>query len=197
MAHQCCCGGTHDETELGTRYNLYEKIDFEHLECLNEAQEGSGATVFKTWENRLDKNKYVESDTDNELLFNIPFTGNIKLKGLIVIGGEDSSHPDKVKLYRNRPYMRFDELVTIPEQIFELCVDTHGVHEYAPKVVKFSSIHHLTLHFTGADKIRIYYIGLRGEWSPMQRRVLPICTFIFKRARLCTHSKSSRRLRRV
>ena len=38
----------------------------------------------------------MESDADEELLINIPFTGDVKLKGLIVIGGEDDTHPDKV-----------------------------------------------------------------------------------------------------
>ena len=40
----------------------------------------------------------VCSDADEELLFNIPFTGDIKLKGLIVMGGEHGHHPAKVKL---------------------------------------------------------------------------------------------------
>ena len=42
--------------------------------------------------------KVVCSDADEELLFNIPFTGDVKLKGLIVMGGEDGYHPSKVKL---------------------------------------------------------------------------------------------------
>ena len=53
--------------------------------------------MFKPWERRLDKTECVESDADEELLINIPFTGDVKLKGLIVIGGEDDTHPDKVK----------------------------------------------------------------------------------------------------
>ncbi|XP_029056233.1 PITH domain-containing protein GA19395 [Osmia bicornis bicornis] len=180
MAHQCGCGASHEEGELGVQYNLYKKIDIENIEVLNECEEGSGAAVFKPWENRLDRTKYVESDMDNELLFNIPFTGNIKLKGLIIIGGEDDLHPNKVKLYKNRPYMTFDDAATAPEQEFELCVDTYGVHEYAPKVVKFSSVHHLSLHFTGtegSEKIKIYYIGLKGEWSPGHQHGVTICTY--------------------
>ncbi|XP_050588185.1 PITH domain-containing protein GA19395 isoform X2 [Bombus affinis] len=180
MPHQCNCGVTHNDVELGVQYNLYQKIDVENIECLNEFEEATGATVFKPWENRLDRNKYVESDMDNELLFNIPFTGNIKLKGLIIIGGEDDLYPDKVKLYKNRPHMTFDDVATEPEQEFELCVDTMGVHEYSLKVVKFSSVHHLSLYFTGTertDKIKLYYIGLKGEWTPSHHHGVTICTY--------------------
>ncbi|XP_006612046.1 PITH domain-containing protein GA19395 [Apis dorsata] len=180
MTHQCSCGSIHNDEELGVQYNLYQKIDIENIECLNECEEGSGATVFKSWENRLDRNKYVESDMDNELLFNIPFTGNIKLKGLIIIGGEDDFHPNKVKLYKNRPHMTFDDISTEPEQEFELCVDTNGIHEYPLKIVKFSSVYHLSLHFIGTertDKIKIYYIGLKGEWSPAHQHGVTICTY--------------------
>ena len=63
--------------------------------------ENSGRLVFKPWERRLDKTECVESDADEELLINIPFTGDVKLKGLIVIGGEDDTHPDKVGIYLN------------------------------------------------------------------------------------------------
>ncbi|XP_015438675.1 PREDICTED: PITH domain-containing protein GA19395 [Dufourea novaeangliae] len=179
MSHQCSCGEIHNEGELGVQYNLYQKIDIQNVECLNESEEGSGATVFKPWEDRLSRTKYVESDMDNELLFNIPFTGNVKLKGLIVIGGEDEVHPDKVKLYKNRPRMTFDN-ATVPDQEFELCADNNGIHEYAPKVVKFSSVNHLSLYFTGRegqDKIKIYYIGLKGEWSPGHQHGVTICSY--------------------
>lgn len=48
------------------------------------------------------------------------------------------------------------------------------------RVVKFSSVNHLTLHFPcnfGSDKTRIYYIGLRGEYTSTYRHGVTICTY--------------------
>ena len=59
-----------------------QRIDLSQLTCLNETAENSGRDVFKPYEQRLDREKCVESDADEELLFNIPFTGNVKLKGI-------------------------------------------------------------------------------------------------------------------
>lgn len=57
MDRQCGCGSVHDEVESGFRYNLYEKIDKDRVQCLNEYEEGTGVTVFKTWEERLNRSK--------------------------------------------------------------------------------------------------------------------------------------------
>ena len=119
--HQCGAGCEHGAAglvgeESGLAYSLYQRIDLANLSCLNEVVEGSGKTVFKPWESTLDREKFVESDADEELLINIPFTGsessnrfcgtflsnsiyegNVKLKGLIVGGEEGDSHPDQVR----------------------------------------------------------------------------------------------------
>jgi len=42
------------------------------VQCLNEEVEGSGRKVFKSWDDRLDRTNFVQSDVDPELLFNIP-----------------------------------------------------------------------------------------------------------------------------
>lgn len=119
--------------EMGIQYSLYAKINLEDLECLNEEIDGSGKTVFKAYENRLDFSKFVESDADEELLFNIPFTGNIKLKGIIVIGANDDSHPNKIRIFKNRPKMTFDDVAAQPDQEFEMTKDPEGVVEYSTK----------------------------------------------------------------
>ncbi|KAF2884795.1 hypothetical protein ILUMI_21402 [Ignelater luminosus] len=179
--HSCEGDKNHDETpEMGLQYSLYSKIDKNNLECLNEASEGSGKTVFKPWEERLNFTDYVESDADEELLFNIPFTGNVKLKGIIIVGEDSGSHPSKMRLYKNRPHMTFDDVTVAADQEFELHTDLSGTLEYSTKIVTFSTVHHLTLHFPsnfGADQTRIYYIGLKGEYQEAHRHGVTICTY--------------------
>lgn len=123
-----------DPLEMGLQYSLYQKIDLNNLECLNEAEEDSGKNVFKSYEQRLDFTLYCESDCDQELLFNIPFTGNIKLKGIRVIGSNDDSHPKKVRLFKNRPKMTFDDVAAKADQEFELERDLNGTIEYNTQV---------------------------------------------------------------
>lgn len=56
MSHHHHCDGSHDHDdtpEMGIQYSLYEKIDKENLQCLNEVLEGSGKAIFKPWEERL------------------------------------------------------------------------------------------------------------------------------------------------
>lgn len=169
-----------DPLEMGVQYSLYQKIDMNNLECLNEAEDGSAKNVFKPYESRLNFEKFVESDCDPELLFNISFTGHIKLKGIIVIGANDDSHPRKVRIYKNRPKMTFDDIGAKPDQEFELQKDLTGSIEYNTQVVKFNGVHNLSLHFQtnfGEDITRIYYIGLRGEFSESHHHGVTICTY--------------------
>ncbi|KAK9687249.1 PITH domain [Popillia japonica] len=179
--HSCEGDNNHHESpETGLEYSLYAKIDRENLECLNEAVDGSGKTIFKPWEERLNFNVHVESDADEELLFNIPFTGNVKLKGIIVIGDDSDSHPSKMRLFKNRPHMTFDDVASAPDQEFDLHVDPTGSLEYSTKIVTFSSVYHLTMHFPtnfGGSSTRIYYIGLRGDFTEGHRHGVTICAY--------------------
>jgi len=48
------------------------------------------------------------------------------------------------------------------------------------RVVKFSSVYHLTLYFPrnfGSETTKVYYIGLRGEFSEAHRHGVTICTY--------------------
>uniref|UniRef100_A0A8W7P014 PITH domain-containing protein n=1 Tax=Anopheles coluzzii TaxID=1518534 RepID=A0A8W7P014_ANOCL len=172
--------GIENELEIGIHYSLYEKIDMNNVECLNEELEGSGKTVFKPYNERLNHDKYVKSDADEELLFNIPFTGNVKLKGIIIIGADNETHPKKMRLFKNRPKMTFDDTSASADQEFSLEKDANGVFEYSTKVVTFANVHHLSLHIPtnyGGESTTVYYIGLKGEFSEAHHHGVTICTY--------------------
>ncbi|XDB47311.1 hypothetical protein AB1E18_000908 [Capra hircus] len=178
----CRCAAEREEPpeQRGLAYGLYLRIDLERLQCLNESREGSGRGVFKPWEERTDRSKFVESDADEELLFNIPFTGNVKLKGIIIMGEDDDSHPSEMRLYKNIPQMSFDDTDREPDQTFSLNRDLTGELEYATKISRFSNVYHLSIHISknfGADTTKVFYIGLRGEWTELRRHEVTICNY--------------------
>lgn len=186
MSHSCGggCNGDHnhqdDSPEMGIEYSLYTKIDKENLTCLNERIDGTAKSIFKPWETRLNFDTLVESDVDEELLFNIPFTGNVKLKGIIIVAPDDDCHPGRMRLFKNRPHMTFDDTQVEAVQEFELHRDPTGLLEYPAKPVSFSSVSHLSIHFPtnfGNDTTTVCYIGLRGEWTPPQRKEIAIANY--------------------
>lgn len=72
-SHGGCDGDhNHDDTpEMGLQYSLFTKIDLQNLECLNEAVEDSGKSVFKPWEDRLNFEK-VSFKLTWAIVINIP-----------------------------------------------------------------------------------------------------------------------------
>ena len=48
--HGACDHGASED--MGIKYSLFEKIDLNNLECLNESADGAGARVFKPWDER-------------------------------------------------------------------------------------------------------------------------------------------------
>lgn len=179
--HASCCdhGDGTDETNSIT-YSLYQKIDLANVECLNERVDGSGVKVFKSWSERLNTADCVESDCDAELIFNIPFTGDVKLKGIVIIADEELS---RVKLFKSKMRMSFDDVLGEADQEFSITHDPQGTVEYPIKPTKFFNVHHLTIHLFNKDKeddnkpCRIFYIGLRGEFTQVNRDGIVIANY--------------------
>ncbi|NXU90632.1 PITH1 protein, partial [Xiphorhynchus elegans] len=182
MAHgpgRCRCCGAEAE-ERGAAWALHLRIDRQRLQCLNERTEGSGALVFRAWEQRGDRTQFVESDDDEELLFNIPFTGSVKLKGVLVMGEDDGTHPAEMRLSScpqppdrgaGRPWGcggAVLEQQPRPQRAFPC------------RIARFSNVYHLSMHFPknfGAETTKIFYIGLKGEWTEAHRHEVTICTY--------------------
>jgi len=53
----CSHGHVDDGNELGAHYTLFQKIDLGNVVCLNEETDGSGKTIFKSWSERLCRQK--------------------------------------------------------------------------------------------------------------------------------------------
>lgn len=108
------------------------------------------------------------------------FTGSVKLKGIIVIGGEENFHPSKMRLFKNRPHMTFDDASCKADQEFDLQPDHAGTLEYLPKIARFSNTETLSIHFPsnfGEETTKVYYIGLKGDFMQAHKHGVTICTY--------------------
>jgi len=105
------------------------------------------------------------------------------LKGIIVIGGEHDSHPTRMKLYKNRPSMTFDDCNCPADQEFDLQPDVDGSVEYATNVARFNSVSCLSIHFpdnwsNSSDiSTKVYYIGLKGDFMEGHRQEIVVAAY--------------------
>eukprot|EP01112_Ceratiomyxa_fruticulosa_P021402 TRINITY_DN750_c0_g1_i1.p1 TRINITY_DN750_c0_g1~~TRINITY_DN750_c0_g1_i1.p1 ORF type:complete len:206 (+),score=43.57 TRINITY_DN750_c0_g1_i1:172-789(+) len=169
--------GSDSGSDRGAEFSLFQSIAVEQTRALNEKISGSVRSVFKPWDKRLEKETFMESnDDDPELILYIPFNGVVKLRSIIVIGGEDGTSPSKLRIFTNREDIDFSNASDIaPIQEFDLHEDPTGQVEYTPRVAKFTNISSLTFHIPtnfGADFTKIYYIGLKGEFHAQKREAV-------------------------
>ncbi|CAI4231419.1 unnamed protein product [Auanema sp. JU1783] len=180
-SHGGCAGEAQQSTTpIVMRYDMHQFVDKDKVTVLNEAQDGTGKLVFKDMESRLDRSTFVLSDCDEELLFNIPFTGHVRLTGLSIIGEEESSHPAIIRLFKDKPAMSFDDCSIEADQEISLKMDPQGQIDYPLKASKFTNITHLSVQVTknfGSDETKVFYIGLRGEFQHDFRQRVAIATY--------------------
>ncbi|KAJ2997626.1 hypothetical protein HDV02_005275 [Globomyces sp. JEL0801] len=134
--HGPSCGTEcdHSELERGEEFTLYSQIDLDGVQCLNAVDIRNTKLIFKTWENRFDQVHYLESDSDETLIIQIPFTSSIKLKSIAILGFNDET-------FINRQDVDFDTVDSIePTQEWDLIqsVPQNVIPEYPTKLTKFS-----------------------------------------------------------
>ncbi|KAG7450968.1 DUF1000-domain-containing protein [Guyanagaster necrorhizus] len=178
----------HDTSDAGPNDNLFMHIDRANVFALNA--NGNGPEVIKPWHERTSEEKSLESDSDDQLILRIPFTGSVKLRSLLLKTGPADQTPAKVAIFANEDALDFEDVNDkMPIQEFNV-VQSREVGEYAVKAAKFSNVSSITLFFPasqGADTTRIYYVGFLGHWT--ERKYNPVITVYEAQANLADHEK--------
>ena len=119
----------------------------------------------------------------------IPFNGEIKIKAVIVIGGDEGSAPSKLKLYTNVEAVDINILEDKkPIQTIDLNENLSGDIDYLLNVSKFSNVGNVVLGFDenfGAKNTVVKYIGFKGE--KLREKVKVVETVYEVRANLADH----------
>ncbi|RXH72938.1 hypothetical protein DVH24_012622 [Malus domestica] len=201
-----------EDHDCSSGWTLYENIDLPKVSALNEAVPGSVKSVFKAWEQRLNssgvtipslcvaseknnrENKkahwsyfllqgHLESNEgDPELLVYIPFTSDVKIKSISVVGGVDGTSPSKMRAFINKEGIDFSDAQGMQAiQEWDLVENFQGTLEYQTRYSKFQNVASITLHFPdsfGGDTTKIEYIGFKGEATKLKRDV--VATIVYE-----------------
>lgn len=172
-------GDGHDHShdlEPALQSNLYKQINFESIITLNEAEPRSGAAIVqKTWDERLNDEPALASDTDEQLLMHIPFAGSCKLYSIIIRTSDSDSAPQTLKLFRNRDDMDFSLASDLqPTQTLTL-PKSNEVAEIPLNRALWNGTTSINLFFednhSGGDEdvTRISYLGFKGDFMALNR----------------------------
>ena len=131
----------------------------------------------------------TRSGHGKDLVVFVPFTGEIKVKTICVIGGEDGTAPAKMKLYKNVEAVDINILEDKkPVQVIDMNENVSGEMEYLINITKFNNISNIVLGFDenfGAPNTVIKYIGFKGE--KLREKVKVVETVYEVRANLADH----------
>ncbi|EGG02019.1 uncharacterized protein MELLADRAFT_91584 [Melampsora larici-populina 98AG31] len=186
--HGCCshqAGGIPDDEHVkpgeGTQDFLYSKIDRDQITSCNLDPENPAKNCIKPWSDRMDDTMFSESDTDQQMIIRIPFTGSVKLRSILIRGIPGDFAPTQLK---------FGKTCT-PTQVLEIPT-TDELVEFPVRVAKFSSVSVLSLFIDGnpsGSKTRVYFLGFKGEFSALSRK--PVIAIYEAQANPTDHEKIS------
>ena len=172
---ECTCS----ECTLGEKETIVDltgSVSTNEVFALNEKNHLSCQKLFRIKEEMLDRTKFCDSnDGDPDLIIYIPFSAQVNLRSMTIIGGEDGMSPAKIKIFVNRNESEIDfDLKDANPQQEQLCVENpDGKLPYFFKANKFHSVWSITLVVMfnhGAENTRIYYIGFEGVTSQKRRK---------------------------
>lgn len=69
---------------------------------LNGTPSSIGSNALKPWDSRMDETKFIESDSDDQLIITVPFTGNVKLREILIKAGPAGQTPEEIHVWPNK-----------------------------------------------------------------------------------------------
>jgi len=177
-------GGTWLGAELPRGYeDVTPQVDLQGMELLNrDSEHGTARTLISgdKPKGQAEKGDWVESDTDEQLMFYIPFQSTVKVHSIHLTSlpdntedDESPSRPKVIKLYTNRPHnLGFDEAddapatqeITLSDRDWD---SKTGTARIDLRIVKFQNVSSLVLFIVESEgdneKVRLDRVRIIGE----------------------------------
>ena len=171
-----CCAHDHDcDASTCGNASLHAFVDVPAVTAYNVVDETHASAVIRPWDTRHDRTGHaLVSDDDGEIVIRIPFTTDVKLRGIMVLGGANGRAPSEMRAFINRSDIdALNASRKTPTQTWELALDDDGVLEYNTDAALWQSTASVTLYFprnfNEDGETEIWYIGLRGEGTGHDR----------------------------
>ena len=176
-SHDHDCGGE----DCGGS-SLHGYVNHPRVSALNAQEDEAAARVIRPWDERtqtLAGDPLRSDDGDPELIVHVPFVSDVKVRGLMIIGGGGGKAPSSVKVWVNKAAgdVSFDNASRrTPTQSFDLAEDLRGELEYQTDFTQFQAVSSLTLFFpsnhNGDGTTEISFLGFRGEGTGNRRDMI-------------------------
>lgn len=176
--------GAHDHSDDITpalQNLLYEQIDFSKLVTLNEDESNSGRAICqKTWAQRLDPEPELKSSADEQLIINVPFTGQVRLHSIIIRTSACPNCPKTLKVFVNHDALDFDTASEkAPTQTLEIS-QTSDVQEIPVRRAHFNTTRSLALFFEDnwsngeEDETVLSYLAFKGDFMKLNKEPVSV-----------------------
>jgi len=172
-----CCGlcGVNSEAIspncVALHPDLFPEIDISSVQCYNCSNPSlDSKRIFRPYLEK-DSDNFALNGFDNQILINVSFKNNVRIKNIIVSGVHNPNHPTSLRLFANAN-LTMDLIDKTEDQKLNLEEDTKGHKKYLLKQSKFSNVGKLSLvlESTNSDqKISIKYIGLEGVFHSQKQ----------------------------
>mmetsp|Transcript_88278 Transcript_88278/g.285752 ORF Transcript_88278/g.285752 Transcript_88278/m.285752 type:complete len:229 (+) Transcript_88278:70-756(+) len=188
---------SHDAEYPDDDWNLYQHVDLETSAALNASLAGASAgdvasrapvaAVLRPHERRLERQPWLASDADEELLLVLRFTSPVHVRKILVVGGggeseaegdeELAAHPSRLRCFVNREEIDFGSVSDVEAaQEFDLAVSASGDAELTTRASAFASVTTLALYFPSnhgdSPSTLLRYVGLQGEHTHHRREAV-------------------------